>query len=231
MMPQSHTSLSCYTTCPRQYEAKYVTKEVKFEPTEATIWGDFVHRALENYVKDGTPLPSNVQMYHVWGDAVRRRAGKKIVEGSLAVTKALQPCQFFDKDAWLRAKLDVLILRDDEADILDYKTGKRKDNVEQLRRYALLVLINYPEVQRVRCGFIWLRDGVLTKPSVFTRDQIPDMLMLEEPVFAQIEADTKAQRFDPRPSGLCNGWCQVRRCEFWRPKKGEDNGSDAGVEG
>ena len=32
MMPQSHTSLSCYTTCPRQYEAKYVTKEVKFEP-------------------------------------------------------------------------------------------------------------------------------------------------------------------------------------------------------
>lgn len=40
IMAQSHTSLSCYTTYPRQYEAKYIAKDVKFEATEATEWGN-----------------------------------------------------------------------------------------------------------------------------------------------------------------------------------------------
>ena len=47
VMSQSHTSMSCFATCPRQYEAKYVTKEVKFEQGEAAAWGDEVHKALE----------------------------------------------------------------------------------------------------------------------------------------------------------------------------------------
>ena len=39
VMAQSHTSMSCFETCPRQYEAKYITKEVRFEQGVEAAWG------------------------------------------------------------------------------------------------------------------------------------------------------------------------------------------------
>jgi hypothetical protein len=39
VMAQSHTSMSCFETCPRQYEARYVTKEVRFEQGVEAAWG------------------------------------------------------------------------------------------------------------------------------------------------------------------------------------------------
>ena len=43
-MSQSHTSMTCFETCPRQYEARYVTQEVKFEQGIEAAWGDKVHK-------------------------------------------------------------------------------------------------------------------------------------------------------------------------------------------
>ncbi len=219
IMAQSHTSLSCYVTCPRQYEAKYITKEVVFEQGEAAAWGDAVHQALEGYVRDGVPLPSNVEMYKKWGDAIRLRAGVKVIEGSFAVRRDLTPCDFRDPDAWLRAYLDVLILRANVADILDYKTGKQKNDPTQLRRYALLVFAKYPEIDTIKCGYIWLKDDVLSKPVVYYRHQMEDMVRIENDLYAQIEDSYTTGSFQPKPSGLCNGWCPVTSCKFWKPKR------------
>lgn len=220
IMSQSHTSLSCFVACPRQYEARYVTKEVAFEQGEAAKWGDDVHKALEAYVRDGKPLPSNVAMYQKWADAIRLRAGVKVIEGAFGIKRDLTPCGFSDPDAWLRAKIDVLILRDGAADIIDYKTGKRKDDPTQLRRYSLLVFAKYPEIDTIKAGYLWLKDGLLPQPVVFYRHQIDDMLAIENKLYEQLEASYTTGCFQPKPSGLCNGWCPVTRCEFWKPKRG-----------
>lgn len=219
VMSQSHTSKSCFATCPRQYEARYVTKEVKFELGEAAAWGDEVHKALEAYVRDGVPLPANVAMYQKWGDAIRMRQGVKVLEGTLAIRADRTPCDFFDPEAWLRAKIDVLILNDTLAEVIDYKTGKQKHDVAQLRRYALLVMANHPEVEKVRTGFAWLKDGALSKPMVYTRGHIDGIMQIEQREHDQIEAAYMTGKFTPKPSGLCNGWCPVTRCEFWKPKR------------
>ncbi len=45
-VPASPTSLGTFLTCPRQFQAKYITKEVVFQPTEASLFGDRGHKGL-----------------------------------------------------------------------------------------------------------------------------------------------------------------------------------------
>lgn len=221
IMSQSHTSISCFETCPRQYEAKYILKTVKFEQGEAAAWGDAVHCALEARVKTGEPLPSNMSMYAKWGDAIAARAGEKIIEGAFGIRRDLSPCDFKDPEAWMRAKLDVLILKDGGyGEIIDYKTGKMKTDPTQLRRYSLLVFCKYPNLDTIKAGYAWLKDDVLSEPSVYRRTDVPMMVQLEESIYSRIEAAYMTGKFQPKPSGLCNGWCPVTTCQFWKPKRG-----------
>jgi hypothetical protein len=39
-----------------------------------------------------------------------------------------------------------------------------------------------------------------------------------EPV-AQIEHAFETDHWPKNPSGLCNGWCGVLDCDFWKPKR------------
>ena len=57
LMPQSPTSVSTFNTCPKQYQAKYITKEVTFQPTEATERGTRWHKQLEDRLRDKLALP------------------------------------------------------------------------------------------------------------------------------------------------------------------------------
>ena len=114
----------------------------------------------------------------------------------------------------------MLILNETIAEVIDYKTGKQKHDVTQLRRYALLVMLAHPEVEKVRTGFAWLKDDLLSNPTIYTRADIDGIMQIEEKNYEQIEAAYMTGKFQPKPSGLCNGWCPVTRCEFWKPKRG-----------
>lgn len=129
IFPQSHSSLGVFETCPRQYEAKYITKEVKFVQGPEAKWGDDVHVQLENYLKSGgtSVIPANMAMYKPFGDWVLNRAaqngGQVLAERMLGVTKDLQPCAYRDKARWMGAKIDVTILYPHKrlAEIFDWK--------------------------------------------------------------------------------------------------------------
>lgn len=216
----SHSSMGTYETCPRQYEAKYIIKDVVFESGPEAEWGNEVHLALEDYVRDGVPLPGNMVQYRRYADAVRNRPGEKILEGAFAVTADLKPTDFFADDVWWRAKIDVLILRSNTlAEILDWKTGKQKKDTLQLMLYACLVFFYYPEIQEIRAGYVWLKDGVVTPPITYKRTDLRVMWGVFERKYQQLHQANTDGVFMPKPSGLCNGWCPVKRCEFWRPKR------------
>lgn len=219
VMGQSHSSMSCFTTCPRQYEARYITKETKFEQSAEAAWGDAVHKALELRIKIEQPLPSNMAMYDKWAKAILAQGGEKIPEGAFGITSMLTPCGFFDPNVWLRSKIDLLVIDGELAKVLDYKTGKMKQDIAQLRRYAVMVFVNFPQVQTVKAGYVWLRDGVLSVPVVFKREDLDKLVLPDKQVYDEIRAAYASGKFIPRPSGLCNGWCQVTRCEFWKPKR------------
>ena len=55
----SYSSLKQYQNCPRQYHEIKVLKNYTIKETEQMRYGTEVHKALEEYVRDGTPLLKN----------------------------------------------------------------------------------------------------------------------------------------------------------------------------
>ena len=55
-LPITPSLLNVFLTCPRQYEAKYITKEVVFQQNDAALFGDMVHKSVEAALKEGAAL-------------------------------------------------------------------------------------------------------------------------------------------------------------------------------
>lgn len=231
-LPWSHSSLTDFLTCPKAYYHKRIAKDVDEGSNDAARAGDFVHKAFEQYLKHGTALPSEYPedirdwpqgihppaRYVDYLDALRGSSGRMYVERKYGLTKALKPCAFHAPDVWCRGILDVLHVNGEQARVLDHKTGKRKQDGWQLKLAALLVFAHHPEVQRVKTGYMWLKDEVLD-PMEYSREQEGFIWQEFLPRLTQYKVAFEAEVFVPRPSGLCNGWCPVTGCEFWKPKR------------
>lgn len=227
---QSHSSLDTFMTCPRMYQAKYVTREVKFKPTLESRWGDNAHHHLEIYVESkGTcPIPEqinpktgeNMRDYQWAGDAILARAEQKnaqvLVERKFGIGHNRQTNGYFDKLGYLRGKIDVTLLYDNVAETFDYKTGKKKSDPDQLVMYNASALLDYPQVEVVRGGYIWLKEPpakAIDKPLEFTRQNLPDMFAIFDSKYARVRHAYEKQQFPPKKGPLC-GWCDVESCEF-----------------
>lgn len=231
-LPWSHSALSDFKNCPKAYYHKRVAKDVIDPPNSAGIAGDYMHRMFDAYLKDGTPLPTGYPEdirdwpagvkppadYQIYLDGLKARPGQMYSECKYAITTKMEPCDFFAPDVWCRGIIDVLTINGDKATILDHKTGKRKADFTQLKLCALLVFIHHPEVQTIKVEYAWLKD-VLMDRATYTRDMEPVLWQGFLPDLMQYKQAAKTMTFVPRPSGLCNGWCPVTECEFWKPKR------------
>lgn len=222
IFPQSFSSLNVFDTCPRQYEAKYITREVQYKQSDEAKWGDEVHMALENYLKtEGSMgLPSNMAMYKPFGDWVLQRAaagGAKVyAERNLAVDKNLKACAYKDKARWMGAKIDVTLLYPQHslAEVFDWKTGKMKNDETQLKLYGSMTLAAHPDIHQVRSGYIWLKDQVVSPPMVFTRENFAINWETFQFKYSRLRDAYVRGVFPPKPNGLCAKWCDVTSCEF-----------------
>lgn len=122
-MTHSFSSISTFEKCPRHYEAQYVLKTVKFTGSEATRRGDRIHKELENYVSWKTDAPPSAAPADGLHEVLRALYphGVVQVEQAVAVTKDLTPCGFWDKEAYLRGKIDVSLTLDEAVSAWDWK--------------------------------------------------------------------------------------------------------------
>lgn len=224
-LPWSHSALSDFLNCPKQYYHKRVLKDVVDPPNEAGLWGDYVHKEFEKYLKGCKAgakcdliLPADLEPYREYLDRLASLPGEMHVECKYAITKQLEPCDFFASDVWCRAILDVIHVNGEMAGVLDHKTGKRKMNTRQLKLSALMVFLHHPSVQVVKTGYFWLKDRAYDSESYIRKDMFDLWGEFLSDLTRYREA-AKTETYMPRPSGLCNGWCPVHACEFWRPKR------------
>jgi hypothetical protein len=214
-LPLSFTILEKHRTCPHQLYRVKVVKDVKEEWNTANDWGNRFHEAVEKFVAHGTPLPDEMKQYQALVDAIPRDTQ---VEVELAVNKNLKRCKFFDRDVWLRAKVDALRIKNGVARAGDWKTGKNRKVTDQLLINAILIFLLYPEVHTVHVDFFWLQHKAKDSQT-YTRDQLPELWAKLLPDIKRYRDDFKNETFPKRPNGLCAGWCPVKDCNFWRPKK------------
>lgn len=213
MPPWSFTALTAFETCPRRYYLTRVSKDVVEPQTEATIWGNRVHKALENRLSKNTQLPDYLSSYEPILSKIDSKAGKKLVEERMTLDKSFRPTTWMSESAWCRGVVDVGVIGDKKATILDWKTGKRKMASDQLKLFAGLAFAHYPWLEQVSTGFVWLKENTIDK-AVFTRDQIPTLWQEFLPRVQRMEHAYSEAKWPALPSGLCRNWCPCTTCEF-----------------
>lgn len=204
--------------CPKQFHEKHVAKTVKEEKTTEMIWGERVHASFETFVANGEVLPPELETHEPFLLKLIELPGEKFTERRIALNNRAQPCEFFDPDVWYRGIIDFGCVRDDEALIIDYKTGKQKNDFTQLTEFALWTFYEYPDVNVVRAEYYWTQLKS-TNGQTFTRSMIPLMWSKLVPDLKQYAEAFQTDVWQPRPSGLCHGWCPVTDCEHWKPKR------------
>ena len=222
-LPWSHSTLSGFETCPRQYEEIKVLRNYQDQKNDASIWGDEFHTAAEQYIKARVAneglmmpvLPTNMCQYAVYLEKFAKRPGTTLVEQEYGLDEKLQPCEFLGPNVWMRGIIDVLNIQGTAAHVDDHKTGKRKKDPQQLIIFALLTFYHHPEVTCVHTNFHWVAFGGATDGETYYRHQIPALWAELLPKLKDYRDAFHRGVFPPRPSGLCKKHCAVDTCEYF----------------
>jgi len=114
----SHSALKDFEGCQRRYQEVKVLKNYPFTETEATRYGNQVHKAIEDYIAEGTPIPAEYSQFQPVVDAMIKKNGRKLAEYEMALTVDLKPTGWKDKDVWVRGIADILVVDDDNSALL-----------------------------------------------------------------------------------------------------------------
>lgn len=216
-LSHSFSSLKLYENCPLRYYNQRVIKSVVDKGGEASQYGERIHKFLEDRLKAGAPLPPEAEPIEGAVQAITRLVGNGEIhiEKELTLNQNLEPTGWWDKDAWVRSKLDVLILRSDEAFNIDWKTGKRRPDFTQLELFALQIFAHYPHIEKVTGSFVWIKDVALDKETYYKSDT-PRLWEMFLSRVQRIETSLAHDNWPARPSGLCN-YCPCKpTCDYAR---------------
>ena len=210
----SYSALTAFEVCPWRYFETKIAKTTSEPQTEATLWGNRVHKALELRVGTGSALPDELQQFEPVAAKVAAAAeGRRLgCEQKLALGEDLLKRDWFGKDVWVRGIIDVSIENNDKLLILDWKTGKPTPDSAQLRLTAAMSFATKPWINHITNSFVWLKSGGCTTEK-FTRDDIPGIWAEFYPRVQRLQQSIDLNKFPKRPSGLCREWCPVKTCE------------------
>jgi hypothetical protein len=203
-----------YENCPLRYFRQRIVKDVVDEGGEASKYGERIHKFLENRLT-GSDLPHEVASYEPLCKMVERLAanGELHVEKELVLNDELVPTTWWAPDAWLRSKLDVMIIRGDTAIVMDWKTGKRNPDFFQMQIFAAQVLKHYPDVHKVVTILTWLK-GMSQDFEYYNRETINKSWTTIMEKIRRIHDSLDHDNWPARPSGLCR-FCPARHnCDY-----------------
>lgn len=210
-MIYSYSSISLYRNCPRHFFHKYVARDAVPRSHDAAAAGTQVHEAIETALKTRSPLAGGLEIYETTISSVRKKIDHARIEQTIFLD------QHFDfavtkPEKGFVAKLDVLILSEDEksAMVIDWKTGKPREDTLQHDCYALAVMKAFPGVDRVTGCNVYLKTGTTSKAQTYLREGLPENQGRIAVEVARIEAD---DHWAMKPGPLCN-WCSATKCKF-----------------
>lgn len=210
----SYSSLKTFQQCPKKYYHLKVAKDVQDRPTAATMYGQDVHKAAEDFIKDGTPIPGKYAYMQPFLDTLAAIPGEKHCEMKMGLTRDLQPCGFFDKDVWWRGVADLLVINEEKglAHSIDYKTSKsaKYADKQQLDLVAVAIFAHFPNIVRVKSGLLFVvsKEFIRAEHVAECKDEyigkvLPDIDRLEKAMDNGV--------WNAVTGPLCR-YCPVREC-------------------
>lgn len=208
----SYSALTGFETCPLQYHQMRILKAWPDPPGEGQLWGQEVHKLIENRIAMGKALPAYLANVETIVQKLENSKGVVLPEYKMALNVSLQPVDYFAKDVWLRAIGDVVKIHGDKCFQLDWKTGKYRPSTEQMELQSAVALATYPHLTEVAnvYHFVKERRNITTK---VTREDVPVIWQKFLPRVKKMEAAIAAGEFPANPTGLCKAYCNVLSCE------------------
>lgn len=196
-------------------------KDVPPDTSDQLDLGKKLHQSFEDYTRERKPLPPSlagsakfIQQLHA---SVEKAGGTIIAERKVALNRRLQPTEFFADDVWWRGVIDwTARLPGSKSHLLDYKTGKFKNDTRQLTLFGLYELAE--GAQEVTGGYYWTQTHHYGPHISLIPEERDAAWARFAPDLNQYYAAYKADYWPKKPSGLC-GWCPVKDCEFWKERR------------
>mgnify|MGYP000862295896 CR=1 FL=1 len=206
----SPTKLQQFATCPRQFAAQHYYKTLPYQETEATIWGNRVHKAAEDYLTGkGVTDPEAFKPVEKWCKVIERITGERMIEEKISVDGDFKTCSYDDGVGRMIA--DVAVLSGNTLYVFDWKTGKVKQDQFQLRVYSLLLAIKYPQIEKIVYKYIWVKDDVVTGGELLRKELVPVAKELRQRI-EEVKRAWDNENFPTILGGLCKKWCGVTDC-------------------
>jgi len=215
-LSHSFSSIKLFENCPLRYYHQRIAKTVKDVGGTASLHGERIHKFLEERLKGVLEeLPSEVANLEPVVSVIKAMVGTGDlhIEQEMTLNPGLTPTGWWDPDAWIRSKLDVLIVKKHTAVVMDWKTGKRRPDFTQLELFALQVFAHYPEVELVTSTFVWTQDMSTDKEIYRKRDASVYWEKLLDRI-RRIELSLENDKWPAKPSGLCR-YCPCKDfCDY-----------------
>ena len=171
MRPESYSSIKTFRDCPRQYRAKYVDRDLPYEQSPAAERGDRIHAGMEamvcgaqDHIPDEPVVTANAKRFLdvLRIDRLVDRGWRIFTEDQVAITENFEKLDYHDKRAWLRGRLDLVLIPPDpermSTVVVDWKTGKTPGDRLQLE-VATALLLPYCGKGRYLGVFAYLDQG------------------------------------------------------------------------
>lgn len=200
----SPSAIQSFEQCPKAWYETKILKKYPFVVTEAITYGNVTHEKLEHYTNFQTPLPEHLEYVAPVIDALREGGFTLVAELEVAITREWDKTGYWDKNVFLRGKVDLVAINNKQAIVLDWKTGKRKPDPFQLNIYGA-ILFHLFGLERVDVGFAWLK----TKESdtyTITAENFPAIVTDIMERTDKMKDHYERQDFPARTTPLCC-WC------------------------
>ena len=211
----SYSSLSLFTQCARKFHRLRILKDIVEPESHHLIYGKEVHRVAEEYGRDNKEIPEEYKFIQPHVDTLLGVNGNKFFEYKMALTADLEPCDFYDKEAWWRGIADFISVDGEKSLLVDYKTGKsaKYADTKQLEILSLAIFSHFPEVVSVKGGLLFLVSEELVKANFYKKEEESYWSNWDsklERLNLSFEADT----WNPTSNFTCRQFCPVLDCEY-----------------
>jgi hypothetical protein len=219
MTTWSYSSLKTFEQCAKKYYHLKVLKDVKDVGSEATIYGNEAHKAAEDYVSAGTPLPARFSYMQKTLDALLAIPGEKHCELKLGVELSdtgYLPCEFFGEEVWWRGIADLLIINGDTGYLVDYKTSKNAKyaDTKQLDILAAAVFTRFPQLRKLKSALAFVVSNEFVKKE-HTSDLSKSYFATFTPELDRLSVAEDTGVWNANSGPLCK-FCPVTTCEHNR---------------
>ena len=212
----SYSSIKTFEQCPKKYYHLKILKDIKDSGNTATIYGQQVHQAAEDYVKDGTPIPEKFAYIRGVVERIAKQDGKKYTEHKMGLKKTedgYETCEFLGKDVWWRGIADVVIINGSTAYSIDYKTSKnaRYADTKQLDLVAGGLFVEFPQLDTIRSALVFVVSGDVVKKDHY-REHMNKYLNTFESALDRLDNAEQSAVWNAVTGPLCR-FCPVVSCE------------------